>query len=126
MRARDGVDSGSAKTSASETQPQATVEEPPGARRHVYIPRSERPSTVTDHPATPAAPEISAETGSGEAGGAKPARFGGIAGSLPFRDVQLPHALQNGPFRNYWLAQTVALSGTWMQNTGAQLVVLSL
>jgi len=34
--------------------------------------------------------------------------------------------LQTGPFRKYWSSQLVSLSGTWMQNTGSQLVVLSL
>lgn len=42
------------------------------------------------------------------------------------RDVQLPHALQVAPFRHYWLSQIVALAGTWMQQVGIQLVVLSL
>ena len=42
------------------------------------------------------------------------------------RDLQLPHALQVTPFRNYWLSQIVAWAGTWMQQVGIQLVVLSL
>lgn len=42
------------------------------------------------------------------------------------RDVQLPHALQVKPFRDYWSSQIVALAGTWMQQVGIQLVVLSL
>lgn len=44
----------------------------------------------------------------------------------PLRDVRLPDALNNVPFRQYWLSQIVALSGTWMQSVGMQLVVLSL
>lgn len=44
----------------------------------------------------------------------------------PFRDVRLPHALTNVPFRRYWLSQMVSLAGTWMQSVGIQLVVLSL
>ncbi len=43
-----------------------------------------------------------------------------------FRDFHPPQALQNTPFRRYWSSQFVSLAGTWMQNTGAQLVVLSL
>ena len=43
-----------------------------------------------------------------------------------FRDFHPPEALQNKPFRRYWSSQFVSLAGTWMQNTGAQLVVLSL
>lgn len=43
-----------------------------------------------------------------------------------FRDFHPPQALQNQPFRRYWSSQFVSLAGTWMQNTGAQLVVLSL
>jgi len=47
--------------------------------------------------------------------------------SLRFlRDVNLPHALQNPVYRRYWLSQLVSLSGTWMQNVGSSLVVLSL
>ncbi|HLU37284.1 MAG TPA: MFS transporter, partial [Thermomicrobiales bacterium] len=42
------------------------------------------------------------------------------------RDLQLPDALKSVPFRRYWLSQIVALAGTWMQNVGMQLVVLSL
>lgn len=42
------------------------------------------------------------------------------------RDVNLPQALRSVPFRRYWLSQIVALIGTWMQNVGMQLVVLSL
>jgi MFS family permease len=57
----------------------------------------------------------------GEAG-----RFAFLPSSLPFRDIQLPHALQTGPFRKYWISQLISLAGTWMQNTGSQLVVLSL
>ena len=53
-------------------------------------------------------------------------RFSFVASSLPFRDLQLPHALQTGPFRKYWISQLISLAGTWMQNTGSQLVVLSL
>lgn len=44
----------------------------------------------------------------------------------PLRDLRLPSALQNAPFRHYWLSQVVALAGTWMQSVGTQLVVLSL
>src|SRR5690606_3681725 len=47
--------------------------------------------------------------------------------SLRFlRDINLPHALQNPVYRRYWLSQLVSLSGTWMQNVGSSLVVLSL
>jgi MFS family permease len=47
--------------------------------------------------------------------------------SLRFlRDVKLPHALQNPLYRRYWWSQFVSLSGTWMQNVGSSLVVLSL
>ena len=42
------------------------------------------------------------------------------------RDFRWPSALQNPLFRNYWLSQIVALAGTWMQQVGIQLVVLSL
>ena len=42
------------------------------------------------------------------------------------RDVRLPHSLQNRLYRRYWLSQFVSLSGTWMQNVGSQLVVLSI
>ncbi|HYH12366.1 MAG TPA: MFS transporter [Thermomicrobiales bacterium] len=42
------------------------------------------------------------------------------------RDVRLPHALQNPLYRKYWWSQVVSLSGTWMQNVGSSLVVLSL
>jgi MFS family permease len=42
------------------------------------------------------------------------------------RDVSLPHALQNPLFRKYWWSQFVSLAGTWMQNVGSSLVVLSL
>jgi MFS family permease len=70
-------------------------------------------------------------TGSGDAPAAapvvgNPGRFAFFPSSLPFRDIRLPHALQTGPFRKYWSSQLVSLSGTWMQNTGSQLVVLSL
>lgn len=44
----------------------------------------------------------------------------------PLRDISLPQALKSVPFRRYWLSQIVALIGTWMQNVGMQLVVLSL
>lgn len=44
----------------------------------------------------------------------------------PLRDVSLPDALKSVPFRRYWTSQIVALIGTWMQNVGMQLVVLSL
>lgn len=43
-----------------------------------------------------------------------------------FQDIQLPHAFQNVNFRRYWTSQLVSLAGTWMQNTGSTLVVLSL
>ena len=47
--------------------------------------------------------------------------------SLRFlRDVKLPRALRNTLYRRYWLSQFVALAGTWMQNVGSQLVVLSI
>jgi MFS family permease len=47
--------------------------------------------------------------------------------SLRFlRDVKLPHALQNPLYRRYWWSQFVSLAGTWMQNVGSSLVVLSL
>src|SRR5690606_7615110 len=46
--------------------------------------------------------------------------------ALPFRDFRWPDALQIKPFRDYWLSQIVALAGTWMQQVGTQLVVLSL
>lgn len=42
------------------------------------------------------------------------------------RDIQPPQAFQNQNFRRYWSSQAVALAGTWMQNTSASLVVLSL
>lgn len=45
---------------------------------------------------------------------------------LPLRDIRLPGALRNIAFRQYWLSQIVALSGTWMQSVGMQLVILSL
>lgn len=44
----------------------------------------------------------------------------------PLRDISLPDALKSVPFRRYWTSQIVALIGTWMQNVGMQLVVLSL
>ena len=44
----------------------------------------------------------------------------------PMQDLRLPHALTNVPFRRYWLSQMVSLAGTWMQQVGIQLVVLSL
>jgi MFS family permease len=47
--------------------------------------------------------------------------------SLRFlRDINAPQALKSVPFRRYWLSQVVAMIGTWMQNVGMQLVVLSL
>lgn len=47
--------------------------------------------------------------------------------SLRFlRDFRLPHALQNPLYRRYWWSQFVSLAGTWMQNVGSSLVVLSL
>lgn len=47
--------------------------------------------------------------------------------SLRFlRDARLPHALQNRLYRRYWFSQFVSLAGTWMQNVGSQLVVLSI
>ncbi|HWV34675.1 MAG TPA: MFS transporter [Thermomicrobiales bacterium] len=48
--------------------------------------------------------------------------------ALPARrlNVQLPRALQHPPYRRYWLAQIVALMGMWTQNTGVQLVILSI
>lgn len=49
-----------------------------------------------------------------------------LASRLPLRDVQLPMALQRGQFRKYWSSQIISLSGGWMQNTAASLVVLSL
>ena len=118
MHARDGVDTGSAKTSASKVTappaaPRAGVETTPAARRHVYVPRSNPPTS----------PTAALAEGPDEV---VPGRLAGLASTLPFRDMQLPHALQTGPFRGYLVAQTIALSGTWMQNTGSQLVVLSL
>ena len=56
----------------------------------------------------------------------QPGRFAFLPSSLPFRDINLPHALQKGPFRSYWTSQLIALSGSWMQNTASSLVVLSL
>ena len=44
----------------------------------------------------------------------------------PLRDFRWPDALQNKPFRDYWLSQIVSMAGTWMQQVGTQLVVLSL
>jgi len=43
-----------------------------------------------------------------------------------FESIHLPDALQNHNFRRYWTSQIVSLAGTWMQNTGSTLVVLSL
>ena len=43
-----------------------------------------------------------------------------------FQSIHLPDALQNTNFRRYWSSQVVSLAGTWMQNTGSSLVVLSL
>ncbi|HEU0164238.1 MAG TPA: MFS transporter [Thermomicrobiales bacterium] len=40
--------------------------------------------------------------------------------------MRAPEALENPNFRRYWSSQAVALAGTWMQNTSASLVVLSL
>ncbi len=56
----------------------------------------------------------------------QPGRFAFLPSSVPFRDLRLPHALQDGPFRSYWTSQLIALSGSWMQNTASSLVVLSL
>jgi hypothetical protein len=56
----------------------------------------------------------------------QPGRFAILPSSLPFRDLQLPRALQNVPFRRYWTSQLVAQAGGWMQNTASSLVVLSL
>jgi len=55
-----------------------------------------------------------------------PGRFAFLPSSLPFRDVQFPHALETVPFRKYWTSQLISMAGTWMQITGSQLVVLSL
>lgn len=60
------------------------------------------------------APEV------GQPGTLRPPRFRAL------RDINLPDALNSVPFRRYWLSQIVALAGTWMQNVGMQLVVLSL
>ncbi len=133
MPARDGVDSGSAKTSAPDQKappaaaqiPLAVAGEAPlAARRGVYVPRNDRPTSDAARTAesVPGGDAAAAEVPDD----AMPGRFTGLANALPFRDLQLPHALQTGPFRKYWLGQMVALSGTWMQNTGSQLVVLSL
>ncbi|MGC4190766.1 MAG: MFS transporter [Thermomicrobiales bacterium] len=43
-----------------------------------------------------------------------------------FQSIRLPDALQNPNFRRYWSSQLFSLAGTWMQNTGSSLVVLSL
>lgn len=56
----------------------------------------------------------------------QPGRFSLSASALPFRDFTMPRALQARPFRRYWSSQIVALCGSWMQNTAASLVVLSL
>jgi MFS family permease len=40
--------------------------------------------------------------------------------------MRAPQALENPNFRRYWSSQALALAGTWMQNTSASLVVLSL
>jgi len=40
--------------------------------------------------------------------------------------LRYPDALQNASFRQYWTSQLISLAGTWMQNTGTSLVVLSL
>jgi len=55
-----------------------------------------------------------------------PGRLAWRPSGRSFRDFHPPEALQNRPFRRYWSSQFVSLAGTWMQNTGAQLVVLSL
>lgn len=93
-------------------------------------------STTPDTPMTPPASATSAGRHGWRPRGFRGARTAPVVGragrfaflpsSLPFRDVQLPHALQTGPFRNYWISQLISLAGTWMQNTGSQLVVLSL
>ena len=49
-----------------------------------------------------------------------------LAAKTPLRNVQVPMALQRGPFRRYWSSQIIALAGGWMQNTAASLVVLSI
>ncbi len=47
--------------------------------------------------------------------------------SLRFlRDISLPRALRNPLYRKYWWSQFISLAGTWMQNVGSSLVVLSL
>jgi len=56
----------------------------------------------------------------------QPGRLALLSSKLPMRDLQLPQALQRGPFRRYWSSQIVSLAGGWMQNTAASLVVLSL
>ena len=57
----------------------------------------------------------------------RPGSFSWRPSATPLRDFHLPGALRhNAPFRRYWSSQVISLAGTWMQNTGAQLVVLSL
>ena len=56
----------------------------------------------------------------------RPGAFAPGAWRISPRDVQLPHALQHPPYRRWWSGQIVALMGLWMQNTAAQLVILSI
>ena len=74
---------------------------------------------VTDRPDAPDVPATAPIVGNPGARRRVP--------SLRFlRDIRLPHALQNPLYRKYWWSQFVSLAGTWMQNVGSSLVVLSL
>lgn len=87
-----------------------------------------RSSVPVDHPQTPPVPadEPAAEAPLTAPQVGRPGERRRFPSFRFLRDVRLPHALQNPLYRRYWWSQFVSLSGTWMQNVGSSLVVLSL
>lgn len=92
--------------------------------------RSAEPADQSKPPSTSEASPEAADTSAGVPATAPVVGRPGAPRRFPstrfLRDVRLPRALQNPLYRKYWWSQVVALSGTWMQNVGSSLVVLSI
>lgn len=85
------------------------------------------PADATDHATTlPDAPADNPDAPRTAPVVGRPGARRRVPSLRSLRDFQVPHALQNPLYRRYWWSQFVSLAGTWMQNVGSSLVVLSL